>query len=69
MADAFAILVDDITAGIVVRHERERGYRFYASEPRFYPIDGQVFRNPAARVLWRPPRHRRRLHPRCLGAH
>lgn len=48
MADAFAILVDDITAGIVVRHERERGYRFYASESRFYPIDGQIFRNPAA---------------------
>lgn len=48
MADAFAIVVDDVTAGIVVRHEQERGFRFYASERRFHPIDGQVFPTPAA---------------------
>ncbi|MCC7271152.1 MAG: hypothetical protein IT561_00690 [Alphaproteobacteria bacterium] len=50
MADAFAIVVDDVTAGIVVRHEREKGFRFYASERRFYPIDGKIFRNPRAAI-------------------
>ncbi len=43
MTDAFVIDAADRTAGIVVLEAR--GVRFYASEPVFYPLDGQRFKS------------------------
>jgi|JI9StandDraft_2_1071091.scaffolds.fasta_scaffold516359_2 hypothetical protein len=48
MADAYAIVVDDVTAGLVVRRDRGRGFHFHASERRFFPIDGLAFSTPRA---------------------
>lgn len=46
MSDAFIIEVADETAGIVVRQNSEKSYRFHASLPRYYPLDGKVFAAP-----------------------
>lgn len=46
MSDAYVIEVADETAGIVVRQEREKTYRFHASLPRYYPLDGKLFSAP-----------------------
>jgi hypothetical protein len=41
MYDAFIIETATHTAGLAVREDR--GFRFYASDSRFYPIDNRVF--------------------------
>jgi len=46
MSDAFVIEVADETAGIVVRLDSEKAYRFHASLPRYYPLDGKIFSAP-----------------------
>ena len=46
MSDAYVIEVADETAGIVVRQESEKAYRFHASAPRYYPLDGKIFSAP-----------------------
>jgi hypothetical protein len=46
MSDAFVIEVADETAGIVVRQASEKNYRFHASLPRYYPLDGKIFSAP-----------------------
>jgi hypothetical protein len=46
MSDSFVIEVADETAGIVVRQESEKTYRFHASLPRYYPLDGKLFSAP-----------------------
>lgn len=46
MSDAYIIEVADETAGIVVRQNSEKSYRFHASLPRYYPLDGKVFAAP-----------------------
>jgi hypothetical protein len=46
MSDAFIIEVADETAGIVVRQGGEKSYRFHASLPRYFPLDGKVFSAP-----------------------
>lgn len=46
MSDAYIIEVANETAGIVVRQEDEKSYRFHASLPRYYPLDGQRFALP-----------------------
>jgi hypothetical protein len=55
MSDAYVIEVADETAGIVVRQESEKAYRFHASLPRYYPLDGKIFSAPrdAERALAR----------------
>jgi hypothetical protein len=39
---------DDEVAGIVVRHDGERGYRFHAATRHFDALHGHVFVTPAA---------------------
>ncbi len=46
MSDAYIIEVADETAGIVVRQGDEKSYRFHASLPRYFPLDGQRFAAP-----------------------
>jgi hypothetical protein len=46
MSDAFIIEVADEIAGIVVRQDSEKSYRFHASLPRYYPLDGKIFSAP-----------------------
>ncbi len=46
MSDAFVIEVADETAGIVVRQDLEKTYRFHASLPRYFPLDGKIFSAP-----------------------
>lgn len=46
MSDAFVIEVADETAGIVVRQGGEKAYRFHASLPRYFPLDGKIFSAP-----------------------
>ena len=46
MSDAYVIEVANETAGIVVRQESEKTYRFHASLPRYYPLDGKLFSAP-----------------------
>ncbi len=36
------------TAGIVVRWQGERGYRFHAADRKFHALDGHVFATPSA---------------------
>jgi hypothetical protein len=49
MSEAYAIdgLGDEI-AGIVVRYEGERGFRFHSALEAFDALDGHVFATPAA---------------------
>ncbi|HXE86267.1 MAG TPA: hypothetical protein VN524_05625 [Hyphomicrobiaceae bacterium] len=52
---------DDEVAGIVVRYQGERGFRFHAASKAYHALDGQVFVTPAAaeraaRELSRTPR-------------
>jgi hypothetical protein len=46
MSDAFVIEVADETAGIVVRQGGEKTFRFHASLPRYFPLDGKIFSAP-----------------------
>jgi hypothetical protein len=46
MSDAYVIEVADETAGIVVRMESEKSFRFHASLPRYFPLDGKIFSAP-----------------------
>ncbi len=46
MTDAFIIETATVTAGIVAA--QERGFRFYASHPDMYPLEGQTFSSPQA---------------------
>jgi len=46
MSDAFVIEVADETAGIVVRLDSEKSYRFHASLPRYFSLDGKAFATP-----------------------
>jgi hypothetical protein len=40
--------INDEVAGIVVRQDGERGYRFHSAMRRFDALDGHVFVTPAA---------------------
>jgi hypothetical protein len=44
MSDAYVIIADGITAGIIVR--QRRGVRFYASAREVRSLDGLEFRKP-----------------------
>jgi hypothetical protein len=46
MTDAFIIETATVTAGIVAAHGR--GFRFYASHPSMFVLEGQVFDSPKA---------------------
>jgi hypothetical protein len=46
MSDAYIIEIADETAGIVVRQQHERGYRFHAAVPRYFPLEGKIFAGP-----------------------
>ncbi|KGM30540.1 MULTISPECIES: hypothetical protein [Inquilinus] len=46
MADAFIIVAGGLTAGIVTREPR--GFRFYASDSAFTPLEGRLFRTTRA---------------------
>jgi len=48
MSEGYTIDADDETAGIVVRHEGERGFRFHSASRAFDALDGHVFVTPAA---------------------
>jgi hypothetical protein len=39
---------DDEVAGIVVRYQGERGFRFHAASSAYHALDGHVFATPAA---------------------
>jgi hypothetical protein len=51
MPTAYVIELNDEAIGIVVRRKGKAkdlcGYRFYASFPRFRPIEGRIFSVPA----------------------
>ena len=63
MASAHVIEVGEITAGIVVREKG--GFRFFASERPFHPLEGALFRtiDHAVRAA------RERLRPRKTPGH
>lgn len=46
MSDAYIIEVANEAAGIVVRQGDEKSYRFHASLPRYFPLDGRLFAAP-----------------------
>ena len=46
MSDAYVIEIADETAGIVVRQGSEKSFRFHASLPRYFPLDGKLFAAP-----------------------
>ncbi len=46
MSDAYIIEIADETAGIVVRQQSEKGYRFHAALPKYFPLDGHIFAGP-----------------------
>lgn len=46
MSDAYVIEVADETVGIVVRQDNEKTFRFHASLPLYYPLDGKIFAAP-----------------------
>jgi len=48
MSEGYTIDADDETAGIVVRYEGERGFRFHSASRTFDALDGHVFVTPAA---------------------
>ena len=49
MSEAYTIdALDGEIAGIVVRHEGERGFRFHSALKAFDALDGHVFATPAA---------------------
>ena len=48
MSEGYTIDADDETAGIVVRYEGERGFRFHSASRAFDALDGHVFVTPAA---------------------
>ncbi len=59
---------DDEIAGIVVRYQGERGFRFHASSKAYHALDGHVFVTPAA--AQRAARELARLRsPRARNAH
>lgn len=61
MTDAFIIETTTVTAGIVAAHGR--GFRFYASHPSMFVLEGRVFDSPkaaqnAAEKVARAPREK-----------
>jgi hypothetical protein len=40
--------LDDEAAGIVVREDGERGFRFHSAHKAYHTLDGHVFATPAA---------------------
>jgi hypothetical protein len=46
MSDAYVIEIADETAGIVVRQGSEKSFRFHASLPRYFPLEGKLFSAP-----------------------
>ena len=49
MSEGYAIDgAHDEVAGIVVRHEGERGFRFHSASKDYDALDGHVFTTPAA---------------------
>ena len=64
MASAHVIEVGDITAGIVVLEQG--GFRFFASERAFHPLEGVLFRtvDQATRAACERLRPRRKSHYR-----
>jgi hypothetical protein len=40
--------LDDEAAGIVVRQDGERGFRFHSASKTYHALDGHVFATPAA---------------------
>lgn len=46
MTDAYIIETKTVTAGIVAAHGR--GFRFYASHPTMFALEGRVFESPKA---------------------
>jgi len=48
MSEGYTIDADDETAGIVVRYEGERGFRFHSASRAFDALDGHMFVTPAA---------------------
>ena len=40
--------LDDEAAGIVVRYDGERGFRFHSASRAYHALDGHVFATPAA---------------------
>jgi hypothetical protein len=49
MSEGYAIDgYDDEVAGIVVRYQGERGFRFHAANKAYDALDGHVFGTPAA---------------------
>ena len=72
ISQRFAVEFDRRTVGIAVRVPG--GFIFYASDQRFYAMDGRMFRRARAierqlkRVAKRPVRQRAGLQPRLLPA-
>lgn len=65
MSEGYTIDSDDDVAGIVVRHEGERGYRFHSATRRFDALHGHVFASPHA--AQRAARDLARARPRLAG--
>jgi hypothetical protein len=57
--------LDDEAAGIVVREDGERGFRFHSAHKAFHTLDGHVFATPAAaqRAALDVARHLRNRRP------
>jgi hypothetical protein len=57
-------------AGIVVRYEGERGFRFHSASQTYHALDGHVFATPAAaqRAAHDVDRIRGQRHRRNAGA-
>jgi len=47
-ANAYVIEVHGVAAGLIVRGERGRSYRFVADDPRFALLNGNHFPSPQA---------------------
>jgi hypothetical protein len=61
--------LDDEAAGIVVREDGERGFRFHSAHKIYHALDGHVFATPAAaqRAARDVARHRNRRPSRNGG--
>lgn len=46
MSHSYVIEVGDADAGIVTRESVASAYQFFASDPRFLPLEGKMFRAP-----------------------
>jgi hypothetical protein len=68
MSDAYVIEVADETAGIVVRQDRETTFRFHASLPRYFPLDGKLFAGPREAERAALAQHRQPRKPKARAA-